>query len=354
VPVWGHDRQGADRLVEPAGDRSRPWVGRKQPVRVRLERRERCHVDQPAAPPLPWQWMSGVAAGVAVAPRGCAQCRDNRLAKPSGDGHDADHCDCAGSARGCGVDRRPRRGPHRRPGCGRSSTTSSPAPIWTGAACASSFRMAPVAAPCRCRSRLCTARCTRRVSRLTVLIALGTHAAMQHTALAGHLGYPLGQLSETHPGITVRNHEFWDAGDLRRGRHDIRRSARRAVRGMLRQEVRVRLNRAVVEHDVTLIVGPVFACSPAYRGRTSSTSHTGPRTRGPRRRSSAPPPRPIPFRLDRAPAAASFTDLSNLLASPPCGSATTPGNRLSSHTSGGGMEGGPAAPDHLTTPSLLT
>src|SRR5204862_6476692 len=49
-----------------------------------------------------------------------------------------------------------------------------------------------------------------RVSRLTVLIALGTHAAMQHAALAAHLGYPLGQLSEVYPGTTVRNHEFWD------------------------------------------------------------------------------------------------------------------------------------------------
>jgi nickel-dependent lactate racemase len=34
-----------------------------------------------------------------------------------------------------------------------------------------------------------------RVSRLTVLVALGTHAAMQDAALAAHLGYPIGQLS---------------------------------------------------------------------------------------------------------------------------------------------------------------
>ena len=31
-----------------------------------------------------------------------------------------------------------------------------------------------------------------RVSRLTVLVALGTHAAMSEEALAAHLGYPAG------------------------------------------------------------------------------------------------------------------------------------------------------------------
>jgi len=97
-----------------------------------------------------------------------------------------------------------------------------------------------------------------RVSRLTVLIALGTHAAMQHAALAAHLGYPLGQLSETYPGITVRNHEFWDPATFAEvGTIPADRLAELSGE-MLRQDVRVRLNRAVVEHDVTLIVGPVF------------------------------------------------------------------------------------------------
>jgi nickel-dependent lactate racemase len=97
-----------------------------------------------------------------------------------------------------------------------------------------------------------------RGSRLTVLIALGTHAAMQHDALASHLGYPLGQLSQTYPGTTVRNHEFWDPDTFTEvGTIPADRLAELSG-GMLRQDVRVRLNRAVVEHDVTLIVGPVF------------------------------------------------------------------------------------------------
>jgi lactate racemase len=49
-----------------------------------------------------------------------------------------------------------------------------------------------------------------RVTRLTVLVALGTHARMGETELARHLGYPAGAFAERYPGATVRNHEWWD------------------------------------------------------------------------------------------------------------------------------------------------
>jgi len=97
-----------------------------------------------------------------------------------------------------------------------------------------------------------------RVSRLTVLIALGTHAAMDEAALAAHLGHPPGRASEVYPGVTVLNHEFWTPGTFAHvGTIPAARLAELSG-GMLRQEVPVRLNRAVVEHDVTLIAGPVF------------------------------------------------------------------------------------------------
>ena len=44
---------------------------------------------------------------------------------------------------------------------------------------------------------------------VTVLIALGTHAAMSDQHLAKHLGYPEGQLAAHFPGVTVLNHEWW-------------------------------------------------------------------------------------------------------------------------------------------------
>ena len=97
-----------------------------------------------------------------------------------------------------------------------------------------------------------------RVSRLTVLVALGTHAPMGEEALAAHLGYAPGRLAETYPGTTVVNHEWWepetfaDLGTI---------PAARIVElseGRMDLEVPVLLNRAVVEHDVALVLGPVL------------------------------------------------------------------------------------------------
>ncbi len=97
-----------------------------------------------------------------------------------------------------------------------------------------------------------------RVSRLTVLVALGTHAAMGAAELARHLVGGDGSLPERYPGTTVLQHEWWDAStfvDL--GRISAERVAELSG-GLLAEAVEVRLNRAVVEHDVTLVLGPVF------------------------------------------------------------------------------------------------
>jgi nickel-dependent lactate racemase len=87
-----------------------------------------------------------------------------------------------------------------------------------------------------------------RVSKLTVLVALGTHAEMSPDALREHLG---GEYD-------VLNHEWWkpetfvDLGTIGADRIG------EISDGRLHQEVSVKLNRAVVEHDVALVVGPVF------------------------------------------------------------------------------------------------
>ncbi len=97
-----------------------------------------------------------------------------------------------------------------------------------------------------------------RVSRLTVLVALGTHAAMGEEALARHLGYAPGRLAETYPGTTVVNHEWWkpetfaDLGTIPAAR------IAELSEGRMHLDVPVLLNRAVVEHDVALVVGPVL------------------------------------------------------------------------------------------------
>jgi nickel-dependent lactate racemase len=97
-----------------------------------------------------------------------------------------------------------------------------------------------------------------RATRMTTLIALGTHQPMSEPALARHLGYALGRLEETYPGMTVLNHEWWkpetfaDLGTIPAAR------LAELSEGRLSMDVPVLLNRAVVEHDVALVVGPVL------------------------------------------------------------------------------------------------
>jgi nickel-dependent lactate racemase len=96
---------------------------------------------------------------------------------------------------------------------------------------------------------------TGRVPRLTVLIALGTHAPMTEAQLARHLG---GDPAERYPGTTVLNHEWADPETfVSLGVIPAERVAELSE-GRLAESVDVRLNRAVVEHDVALVVGPVF------------------------------------------------------------------------------------------------
>ena len=49
-----------------------------------------------------------------------------------------------------------------------------------------------------------------RVSRLTALVALGTHKAMTEEALGAMLGFEPGRMEETYPGLRLLNHEWWD------------------------------------------------------------------------------------------------------------------------------------------------
>jgi lactate racemase len=90
-----------------------------------------------------------------------------------------------------------------------------------------------------------------RATRVTVLVALGTHAPMADAHLSAHLGGP-------YAGFPVLNHEWWKPetfvtlGDIGAVR------VAELSEGRLSQPVLVALNRAVVEHDVCLVVGPVF------------------------------------------------------------------------------------------------
>ena len=97
-----------------------------------------------------------------------------------------------------------------------------------------------------------------RASRLTVLVALGTHAPMSEDALAAHLGYTGRNLSDVYPGTEVRNHEWWKPETFAHLGTIPAARIEELSEGRLSLEVEVLLNRAVVDHDIALVVGPVL------------------------------------------------------------------------------------------------
>jgi nickel-dependent lactate racemase len=97
-----------------------------------------------------------------------------------------------------------------------------------------------------------------RVSRLTVLIALGTHGPMGDEALAAHLGYAGRDLREVYPGTMVRNHEWWKPETFAHLGTIPSARIEELSEGRMRGDVEVLLNRAVVEHEIALVVGPVL------------------------------------------------------------------------------------------------
>jgi nickel-dependent lactate racemase len=97
-----------------------------------------------------------------------------------------------------------------------------------------------------------------RAAELTFMVALGTHPAMSEERLAALLGYPAGHSERRYPGVTVRNHEWWDPAMLTSVGTIPGEELAELSGGRLSEPVEVRLNRAVVDSDVTLVVGPVF------------------------------------------------------------------------------------------------
>ena len=97
-----------------------------------------------------------------------------------------------------------------------------------------------------------------RAARITTVIALGTHQPMSEAELGRHLGYGPGGLEATYPGMTVINHEWWRPETfVHLGTISAARLAELSE-GRLSMDVEVLLNRAVVDHDVALVLGPVL------------------------------------------------------------------------------------------------
>jgi nickel-dependent lactate racemase len=97
-----------------------------------------------------------------------------------------------------------------------------------------------------------------RATRVTVMVALGTHPAMDDDQLADLLGESKGQLGAGFPGWSIVNHAWWDPNAMTVIGEITAADVREISQGRLAEDVVVRVNRAAVEHDVTLVVGPVF------------------------------------------------------------------------------------------------
>lgn len=88
-----------------------------------------------------------------------------------------------------------------------------------------------------------------RVRSCTAVVALGTHAPMDEDALRALVGVD---------GLEAVNHEWWDDATFADvGTLDAATVGRLSA-GRLDEAVAVRVNRLVVESDVTIIVGPVL------------------------------------------------------------------------------------------------
>ncbi|MCU1678159.1 MAG: hypothetical protein JWM93_2917 [Frankiales bacterium] len=98
-----------------------------------------------------------------------------------------------------------------------------------------------------------------RASAVTVLVALGTHQPMPESALARHLGYPVGAAQDRYPGVRILQHEWDDPRTFVTVGELTVEELRAASGGRLPERpVAVTVNRAVVEADITLVLGPVF------------------------------------------------------------------------------------------------
>lgn len=98
----------------------------------------------------------------------------------------------------------------------------------------------------------------RRLAQLDVLIALGTHPAMDEEAIARLIGATSAERAERYPGVHIYNHEWDQPERLVTVGAISQEDAAALTGGLLSEEVTVTLNRRILDYDRLLICGPVF------------------------------------------------------------------------------------------------
>lgn len=101
-------------------------------------------------------------------------------------------------------------------------------------------------------------RLTGRARKITVLIALGTHPPMSRTAMLQRLGLTEAEMAGPFRDVDLRNHAWDNPNELATiGRLDERAIAE-ATEDRFALALDVQVNRAILEHDALLVLGPVF------------------------------------------------------------------------------------------------
>lgn len=98
-----------------------------------------------------------------------------------------------------------------------------------------------------------------RAASITILIALGTHAAMSDEAIARLLAVPAGTLKERFPKAEIVNHD-WENPDaiVSLGVVPAEEISRLTKGLMSDRDMDVQINKIPAEADVNLVIGPVF------------------------------------------------------------------------------------------------
>lgn len=97
-----------------------------------------------------------------------------------------------------------------------------------------------------------------RVKYLNFLIALGTHPPLGPDKMDPLLGMNADQRAQRYKNVQVCNHRWDDAQQLVTVGTLAAQEIAELTDGLMREEVVVRLNKMVIEHDLVIICGPVF------------------------------------------------------------------------------------------------
>lgn len=98
-----------------------------------------------------------------------------------------------------------------------------------------------------------------RAKSITILIALGTHAAMEEAAIEKLLGVGSGELKTRFPKAEILNHDWQNPDAIASLGTVPAEEIERLTQGLLTDRAMdVQINKLVAEADVNLVIGPIF------------------------------------------------------------------------------------------------